>query len=104
MQPVTAIWAPPGDDHPANTTGVISYRLFTDKQLISERTRLRARLEDLTMNPGSSPAVGQVLVNMERDLERMTDEVGRRSIARHPSLGGRILRSFWSTAHVPNAG
>ena len=79
-----------------STGEVISYELLTDEQLIVERDRLRQQLNSLTMNPGSSPIISQILVNMEQEIERMTDELRQRAISLHPSSGISILRRFRS--------
>ena len=86
-----------------NTDSGISYRLFTDEQLIVERGRLRDQLEELTMNPGSSPVASQILVNMDREIERMTDELGQRARSLHPSSGMSALRRFRSMAWPTDA-
>jgi hypothetical protein len=65
-----------------------SYPLLTDDQLIIERDRLRDQLEELTVNPGSSPVVCQLLVNIEHEIEHMMDELLQRARSRHPSSGG----------------
>jgi hypothetical protein len=70
--------------------------LFTDEQLIIERRRLTDQLDGLTMNPGSSPVASQILVNMEREIERMTDELRQRALSLHPSSGMSALRRFRS--------
>jgi hypothetical protein len=64
------------------------YPLLTDDQLIIERDRLRDQLEHLTVNPGGSPAVCQLLVNIEHEIEHMMDELLQRARSRHPSSGG----------------
>jgi hypothetical protein len=92
LYPVVAL---PDEDCSTNASGATSFRRLTDEQMISERDRLRSQLEELTMNPGRSPATSQVLVNMDRAVERMTDELRQRAIARHPSSGGlSMLRRF----------
>ncbi len=92
LYPVT----PPSDGDPlTSASGATSHHWLTDEQMLIERDRLRSQLDELTMNPGSSPTTSQVLVNMERAIERMTDELRQRAISRHPSSGGlRILRRF----------
>jgi hypothetical protein len=62
-----------------------SYASLSDLELILERDRLREQLDDLTVNPGSSPVVGQMLVNIDHQIDRMTDELTRRALSRHPS-------------------
>jgi hypothetical protein len=82
----------------------ISYRLFTNEQLIVERRRLRDQLDELTINPGKSGVVTQTLVNMEHELDRMTDELRQRAISRHPSSGMSVLRRFRSMSWPSDAG
>ena len=105
MQPGTATWTPPREDRLTNTSGVISSSLIGDEQLVSERDHLRDRLDELTKNPGSSPVASQILVNMEREIERMTDELRQRALSRHPSSGGMsVLRRFRSMSWPSHAG
>ena len=87
-----------------NTDAGVSYRLFTDEQLIVERGRLRDQLGELTMNPGSSPVASQILANMEQEIEHMTDELRQRALALHPSSGMSLLRRFRSMSWPPQAG
>jgi hypothetical protein len=78
------------------TDSEASYRLLTDEELIVERGRLRDQLDELTMNPGSSPVASQMLVNMELEIENMTDELRQRASSLHPSSGMSLLRRFRS--------
>ena len=74
------------------------FTMIGDEQLIIERERQRKQLDEMTMNPGSYPAVGQLLSGIEREVERMTDELIRRARSGHPasrSVRGR-LRSMRS--------
>jgi len=59
--------------------------MIDDEQLIIERDRQRKHLDEVTTNPGRYPAVGQLLSGIERDVERMTDELIRR--AHEPGVG-----------------
>lgn len=63
----------------------IDYTMIDDEQLIIDRDRQRRQLDELTVNPGSSPAIGQLLSNIEREVERMTDELIQRALSRHPA-------------------
>ncbi len=103
MQPAMAKRAQPLEERRTSADTGISYRLFTDDQLIIERRRLKLQLDELTMNPGSSPVVSQILVNMEQEIEHMTDELGQRAISRHPSSGMSILRRFRSMSWPTDA-
>jgi hypothetical protein len=69
------------------------YTMIDDEQLIIERARQRRRLDELTVDPGSSPAVVQLLAGIERDVERMTDQLIQRALSRRPasrSVRGRL--------------
>ena len=103
MQPTTARRTPAAEERRAGVDAGIGYRLFTDDQLIIERRRLRLQLDELTLNPGSSPVVSQILVNMEQEIERMTDELRQRAISRHPAPGMSILRRFRSMSWPTDA-
>jgi hypothetical protein len=81
-------WGQNGETLLALLHGDKNYPLLTDDQLLIERDRLRDYLEALTVNPGSSPAVCQLLVNIEHEIEHMMDELLQRARSRHPSSGG----------------
>jgi hypothetical protein len=61
------------------------YRSFTDEQLMLERTKKQRQLDRLTMDPGPSPEVGRLFVTLDREIDRINDEVVRRG-----SLGARM--------------
>jgi hypothetical protein len=65
-------------------TGCIGLSLLTDEELLVERDRRRLQRERLTRHPGTSPAVGRLFVSMDRDIERLTDELVRRVLVRRP--------------------
>jgi hypothetical protein len=69
----------------ASIEGVPDYALHADDQLIAERDRLRNQSDDLTMHPGGTPGVSQLLVTIEQEIERITDELILRARSRHPS-------------------
>jgi hypothetical protein len=68
------------------------YASLSDLDLILERDRLREQLDDLTINPGSSPVVSQTLIDIDQQIDRMTDELTRRALSRHPSSSGPNTR------------
>ena len=73
--------------------GDTDYSMFGDEQLRIERDRQSEQLQELVMSPGGSPAVAQLRQSLEREVERMTDELRRRARSRHPSsrsLSGRL--------------
>jgi hypothetical protein len=61
------------------------YRSFTDEQLMLERTKKQRQVERLTMDPGPSPEVGRLFVTLDREIDRINDELVRRG-----SLGARM--------------
>ncbi len=79
------------------------YSMYGNDQLIAERERQQSQLDELTMHPSSSPAVGQLRSSIESEVARITDELVRRARSRHPSsqrLGER-LRSLRSPTGLP---
>lgn len=79
----------PGGEPPRTRASVITdFSLFTDQQLIIKRDRQREKLDELIMHPGSSLAVIELLVSLDRDVEQMTDELRRRARSQHPSSRG----------------
>jgi len=54
------------------------YSGFSDDELLAECAKRRKQLDVLATHPGVSPAVGQILVSMDYEVERMTDELVRR--------------------------
>jgi hypothetical protein len=84
--------------------GDIDYTSFGDEELSIERDRQRQQLDELTLHPGSSPAVSQLRASIEREVGRMEDEQRRRARSRHPSsrgVSGR-LRSVRSLSWPPH--
>jgi hypothetical protein len=96
-------WTQSADPIQVTLDGDIDYRLFGDEQLVAERDRQRAQLNELTRHPSSSPVVDQLRSSIEREVGRMTDELRGRAQSRHPSSSGlsgrlRSLRSLpWSS-------
>jgi len=84
-QPDVPASAQRGDVDGTKVDGVISYSLYSDEQLISERDRLRDQLNELTVHPSSSAAVSQLLVSIDREIEGIANELMRRARSRHPS-------------------
>jgi hypothetical protein len=79
--------AQPGQPSQPGQAGGLGYLLATDEQLVAERQRQRLQLRLLTVNPGTSPAIGTVFASIERAIERIDDELIRRV----------TTRSQWST-------
>jgi hypothetical protein len=65
--------------------GDTDYSMFGDEQLRAERDRQSDQLDELVLHPGGSPAVALLRHSLEREVERMTDELRRRARSRHPS-------------------
>jgi hypothetical protein len=84
--PVRSTWSQGGGPPRTTINGDSNYSLLADEQLIIERDRKRKELDEVTMHPGSSPAVGHLLVSIEREVERISDELLRRARSRHPSI------------------
>jgi hypothetical protein len=79
------------------------YSTYGDDQLTAERDRQQNQLDELTLHPGSSPAVGQLRSSIENEVGRINDELLRRARSRHPSShrrGGR-LRALRSPTGLP---
>jgi hypothetical protein len=91
ISPDSGASATPESPTPATkpaTNDEASYTSLSDLELILERDRLREQLDDLTDNPGSSPVVSHLLVNIDEQIDRMTEELTRRALSRHPSSSG----------------
>lgn len=71
--------------------GVTSFVAYSDEELILERDRRRKQMDELTMRRGASPSLIQLIVSIDREVERMTDELTRRATAKHPA--SRSLRT-----------
>jgi hypothetical protein len=85
LSPESPTWAVGDRSLPVAVDQGANHTLLSDEQLIGERDRLRNQLDELTDNPGSSPVVGQMLVNIDQQIDRMTDELTRRALSRSPS-------------------
>lgn len=81
------------------------YTRFDDEQLMIERDKQGHQLEELTLQRSSSPAVAQLRETLQREVERMTEELHRRARSRHPSSRGLTarLRSLRSLSWPPKA-
>ena len=62
--------------------GDTDYSMFGDEQLRNERDRQSDQLQELVLHRGGSPAVAQLRRSLEREVERMTDELRRRARSR----------------------
>jgi hypothetical protein len=83
--------------------GDTDYTRFDDQQLATERDNQRHQLDELDHHPASSTAVVQLRATLQREVDRMTDELTRRARSRHPSsrgIGDRF-RSFRSLSWPP---
>jgi hypothetical protein len=80
------------------------YPFMNDEQLITERDRQREQLGELTMHSSSSPAVDQLRSSIQREVDRMTEELRCRARSRHPSSYSRNdqLRSTRSLSWPPH--
>ena len=66
---------------------------LTDEQLLIERDRRRAVVDQLVRHPGTSPAVGPLLERADADIERITAELLVRVVA----------RGEWSSDPLPHS-
>ena len=76
----------------ASIEGVPTYALYTDGQLLADRSRLRDQLDELTAHPGQTPGIAQLLVSIEQEIELISDELLQRARSRHPSSRGMDSR------------
>jgi hypothetical protein len=65
---------------------------LTDEQLLIERDRRRAVVDQLVRHPGTSPAVGPLLERADSDIERITAEL----------IGRVVARGAWSSDPLPH--
>ncbi len=65
------------------------YGAYSDDRLHDERDRKQRQLDELTLHPDRS-AVCSLLVSIDGEIERITDELIRRARSRHPSSGGPV--------------
>jgi hypothetical protein len=66
---------------------------LTDEQLLIERDRRRAVVDQLVRHPGTSPAVGRLLEQADSDIERITAEL----------IGRVVARGEWSSDPLPHS-
>jgi hypothetical protein len=66
---------------------------LTDEQLLIERDRRRAVVDELVRHPGTSPAVGPLLERADDDIERITAEL----------IGRVVARGTWSSDPLPHS-
>jgi hypothetical protein len=86
------------DDHPRmQVYGISSFVAYSDEELILERDRKREQLDELTLRPDASPSVIQLLVSIDREIERIMDELARRA----RTSGSRSVRTRLGIASSP---
>ncbi len=93
-----------GKRHRMRVYEITGYTAYTDDELIIERDRQRKRLDELTLQPGTSPSIVQLLVGIEGEVERMTDELMRRARARHPASRSLTNRLGFGPSTRPQNG
>jgi hypothetical protein len=69
-----------------------SYTSLSDLGLILERDRLRTQLDELTVSPENSPVASQMLIDIDKQIDRITDELTHRALSRHPAFHGPNTR------------
>ena len=78
-----------GPDPAGTLEANADYSAYSDDWLLSERDRKQRQLDELTRHPDRS-AVCSLLVSLDGEIERITDELIRRARSRHPSSRGPI--------------
>ena len=66
------------------------YSAYSDEQLIRERDQQQRQLEELTLHSDRSRATRSLLISIDGEVERITDELIRRARSRHPSSRGPV--------------
>jgi hypothetical protein len=90
--PKDLTWTQSSEPLRIETDGVIDYTYFSDEQLLLERDRQRAQLDELVLHSGSSGAVEDLRASIDREVDRMTDELRQRARSRHPSSRSMVGR------------
>jgi hypothetical protein len=90
--PKDLTWTQSSEPLQIDTGGVIDYTYFSDEQLLLERDRQRSQLDELVLHSGSSGAVEDLRASIDREVERMTDELRQRARSRHPSSRSMVSR------------
>ncbi len=72
---------------PTATTAqdMLEYSRYTDDELIAERARRQRQLDELTLFAEGQSDASTLLVRLDEEVERITDELIRRARSRHPS-------------------
>ncbi len=72
---------------PTATTAqdVVDYSRYADDELIAERSRRQRQLDELTLYALGETDASALLVRLDEEVERITDELIRRARSRHPS-------------------
>jgi hypothetical protein len=80
-----------GNDHRETSTleaAPVDFGGYSDDQLIVERDRRQRDLEELTLRRDHTSTSCARLVSLDREVDRLTDELIRRARSRHPSSRG----------------
>jgi hypothetical protein len=75
----------PEHPSPAPDHATLDYGRYGDDQLIAERDRRQRQRDELMLNADGEAATHTLMVSIEREVDRITDELIRRARSRHPS-------------------
>jgi hypothetical protein len=73
--------------HPSSTTAqdMLDYSRYSDDELMTERARRHRQLDELSLFAEGESDASALLVRLDEEVERITDELIRRARSRHPS-------------------
>jgi hypothetical protein len=85
FRPLSLILNQPTDPAPAPGHATLDYARYSDDQLIAERERRQRQRDELVLHTDGEATVYTLLVSIDGEVERITDELMRRARSRHPS-------------------
>ena len=75
----------PTDPSPAPSHATLDYGHYSDDQLIAERERRQRQRDELMLRADGEAATYTLMVSIDGEVERITNELVRRARSRHPS-------------------
>ncbi len=85
FRPLSLILNKPTDPSATTDGATLDYGRYSDDELIAERERRQRQRGDLLLHADGDSATYALMVSIDGEVGRITDELIRRARSRHPS-------------------
>ena len=89
-RPLSQLRTTPTHSSPTTAQGTLDFGRYSDDQLMAERERRQRQRSELSLHTDAEPAAHTALASIDREVERINDELIRRARSRHPSSFRRV--------------